>query len=391
MPDTAGTPPEEYRALLSAGPSLVAEAARALEAGTRPSGGRPQGGAPTASTPGAPDAAVALQALVSHLAAAVLVDDGRVLRDFLSAEMARTAEAGRPAEHLMDCLDSLAAALPAGLSRSRAFVADARRWLRPVLDQAVASLRVPLAGAGQGEGQAVADLLFLGALACHAPLALVSVPGPDRQWRTLALGVDRRGQLDDPVLLEFMAAAGGPVEVADIAAHPQLSASVLGREPLGLVWVYGSPVLDPSGKLLAVFCALDRRRRQTSPRDQRAVVAVVRQLGNHLCRLGGSSASGPGPAGYRLGSAGGDAAAVASTQGGAAAGPTGLADASGGQQLLRSHEVAAIFDVTERTVINWAAAGKLPALRTMGGHLRFRADDVRAVVARRANPVPRRR
>jgi excisionase family DNA binding protein len=45
-------------------------------------------------------------------------------------------------------------------------------------------------------------------------------------------------------------------------------------------------------------------------------------------------------------------------------------------QLLRSHEVATIFDVTERTVINWAAAGKLPSLRTIGGHLRFRRDDV---------------
>jgi excisionase family DNA binding protein len=38
--------------------------------------------------------------------------------------------------------------------------------------------------------------------------------------------------------------------------------------------------------------------------------------------------------------------------------------------------VATIFDVTERTVINWAAAGKLPSLRTIGGHLRFRRDDV---------------
>ena len=44
--------------------------------------------------------------------------------------------------------------------------------------------------------------------------------------------------------------------------------------------------------------------------------------------------------------------------------------------LLRSHEVAALFDVTERTVINWAASGKLACLRTVGGHLRFRSEDV---------------
>ncbi|MDQ6615613.1 MAG: helix-turn-helix domain-containing protein, partial [Actinomycetota bacterium] len=40
--------------------------------------------------------------------------------------------------------------------------------------------------------------------------------------------------------------------------------------------------------------------------------------------------------------------------------------------MLRSHEVAVLFDVTDRTVINWAAAKKLPSIRTAGGHLRFR-------------------
>jgi excisionase family DNA binding protein len=35
-----------------------------------------------------------------------------------------------------------------------------------------------------------------------------------------------------------------------------------------------------------------------------------------------------------------------------------------------------MFDVTERTVINWAIAGKLASLRTSGGHLRFHRDDI---------------
>ena len=48
--------------------------------------------------------------------------------------------------------------------------------------------------------------------------------------------------------------------------------------------------------------------------------------------------------------------------------------------MLRSHEVAALFDVTERTVINWAASGKLACLRTVGGHLRFRSEDVMSLL-----------
>ncbi len=40
-----------------------------------------------------------------------------------------------------------------------------------------------------------------------------------------------------------------------------------------------------------------------------------------------------------------------------------------------------LFDVTDRTVINWAAAHKLPSIRTAGGHLRFRGDDVLALLS----------
>ena len=58
------------------------------------------------------------------------------------------------------------------------------------------------------------------------------------------------------------------------------------------------------------------------------------------------------------------------------------------QHLLRSHEVAVLFDVTERTVINWAASKKLPSLRTAGGHLRFRSEDVVALLAGRTTASP---
>jgi hypothetical protein len=49
--------------------------------------------------------------------------------------------------------------------------------------------------------------------------------------------------------------------------------------------------------------------------------------------------------------------------------------------------VAVIFDVTERTVINGAAGGKLPSLRTIGGHLRFGRDGVMRLLAGAAEPA----
>ncbi|MGH9247139.1 MAG: BldC family transcriptional regulator [Acidimicrobiales bacterium] len=48
--------------------------------------------------------------------------------------------------------------------------------------------------------------------------------------------------------------------------------------------------------------------------------------------------------------------------------------------LLTPAEVAALFRVNPKTVTRWARAGKLPAIRTLGGHRRFRVSDVRRVL-----------
>ena len=46
--------------------------------------------------------------------------------------------------------------------------------------------------------------------------------------------------------------------------------------------------------------------------------------------------------------------------------------------LLTPGEVAAMFRVDPKTVTRWAKAGKLNAIRTLGGHRRFRESEVRA-------------
>jgi len=41
-----------------------------------------------------------------------------------------------------------------------------------------------------------------------------------------------------------------------------------------------------------------------------------------------------------------------------------------------------MFKVTPRVVIYWADSGKLHAIRTAGGHRRYRESEVRALFAR---------
>lgn len=51
-------------------------------------------------------------------------------------------------------------------------------------------------------------------------------------------------------------------------------------------------------------------------------------------------------------------------------------------ELLTPAEVAAMFRVSPKTVTRWARAGKLTALRTLGGHRRFRAAEVKELLNR---------
>lgn len=52
------------------------------------------------------------------------------------------------------------------------------------------------------------------------------------------------------------------------------------------------------------------------------------------------------------------------------------------EALLTPAEVARLFRVSPKTVTRWARSGKLSAMRTLGGHRRFRASEVREFLSR---------
>ena len=51
-------------------------------------------------------------------------------------------------------------------------------------------------------------------------------------------------------------------------------------------------------------------------------------------------------------------------------------------RLLRTREVALLFRVSERAVTDWARRGRIPSVRTPGGHRRYPADEVWALLRR---------
>lgn len=51
-------------------------------------------------------------------------------------------------------------------------------------------------------------------------------------------------------------------------------------------------------------------------------------------------------------------------------------DGNKSEVLLTPSEVAGLFRVDPKTVTRWAKSGKLTAIRTLGGHRRYRKSEV---------------
>jgi excisionase family DNA binding protein len=56
--------------------------------------------------------------------------------------------------------------------------------------------------------------------------------------------------------------------------------------------------------------------------------------------------------------------------------------------LMTPAEVAALFRVDPKTVTRWAESGKLAPIRTLGGHRRYRATEVRGLYDVLAGETP---
>jgi excisionase family DNA binding protein len=58
----------------------------------------------------------------------------------------------------------------------------------------------------------------------------------------------------------------------------------------------------------------------------------------------------------------------------------GDAASNGDGRFLRTREVALLFQVSERAVTDWARKGRIRSVRTPGGHRRYPASHVRALL-----------
>jgi excisionase family DNA binding protein len=57
------------------------------------------------------------------------------------------------------------------------------------------------------------------------------------------------------------------------------------------------------------------------------------------------------------------------------------------EELLTPSEVAAMFRVNPKTVTRWARAGRISYIKTLGGHRRFKASEIRRLLEEAEAPA----
>lgn len=56
--------------------------------------------------------------------------------------------------------------------------------------------------------------------------------------------------------------------------------------------------------------------------------------------------------------------------------------------VVKATQMAKWCDVDLKTIHNWVGKGQIPHFRTPGRHLRFKAEDARAFLAKYGYPIP---
>lgn len=224
------------------------------------------------------------------------------------------------------------------------------------------------------------DLLTLGVLGLKAGAGALWFRTETDEWRSCSYGLvpqsDSRSTLDfehcqmhaelsDSTFVDQIAQLlkGDDASLVLRDFAQMFPDSPFVQPPFWMRWAYCVSLGDTESPQRAVLMVMDRWEHQITKDLYRAVAAMGRSLLRALqTELDG--ASGPVRTFDRTSApAAGDSNAP-------------LERERLDSPVLKSTDVAKLFDVSPRTVDNWATSGKLPHLRTLGGHFRFRTEEM---------------
>ena len=126
--------------------------------------------------------------------------------------------------------------------------------------------------------QAYDDITALAAYVCDVPIAMVSLVDESRQWFKSRLGVNQRETPRDVAFCAHAILQTEPLIVRDALKDARFADSALVTRSPHIRFYAGFPLASPDGLALGTLCAIDRKPRQLSAEQKRAMQALSRQV-----------------------------------------------------------------------------------------------------------------
>ncbi len=120
------------------------------------------------------------------------------------------------------------------------------------------------------------DITLLAAQICQVPIALISLVDESRQWFKSKLGVRRCQTPRDVAFCAHAILQAEPLIIRDALKDFRFADNALVKRSPHIRFYAGFPLLNPQGHSLGTLCAIDRRPRQLSPSQDRAMRALSR-------------------------------------------------------------------------------------------------------------------
>lgn len=342
-----------------------------------------------------------LETLVATLEAAVLVDDEDLLVDHVRWWLG-VVTARREAPELVPAAVAAVAAATRPLARVQQLLAaaelqgaeaaaDAGRRGSPVARPAAASPpRPPVPGNERERLDALRrlrildtppepafdDLAHLAAKLCATPASAIALVDADRLWLKSKVGLDVSHIDRASGFCGWGILQRDVFVVPDSAEDERFAGSPLVTSDPGIRFYAGVPLVTAGDLALGMLWVGDAVPRHLGAEQRQELRALGRQASLQLeLRAHDRRLDAPPPV-------------LAADEGRRPGTREALLreleaqdEVPGGtERLLRTREVALLFDVSERTVNYWASQGRLPSRQTAGGHRRYAAGDVLTLV-----------
>jgi GAF domain-containing protein len=126
--------------------------------------------------------------------------------------------------------------------------------------------------------QAYDDITVLAAYICEVPVAMISLVDESRQWFKSKLGLNQHETPRDVAFCAHAILRQEPLIVNDAFEDKRFVNNVLVTHAPHIRFYAGFPLIDRDGFALGTLCAIDRKPRELTPGQHRAMLALARQV-----------------------------------------------------------------------------------------------------------------